>query len=997
LPWIEKSFYTQTPFLSLMEELALQQPELVGREEELNKLRQSLDNAIEGKGSTVFIAGEAGIGKTRLVSELIKYAESRGAQVIRGWCLAESLEPLMPIKTALREAGLFHLISGEPPPLLVSAYLMNEAGLLIAKSESEDLGFDPDIFSSMLKAVGAFVKDTMQMIDHVERTGGLNILGFKDFKILIEECDGLYLASVTKGSVSEFLINDMRDVLSEVHKGYGIVLTDWNGDLDKTEGVESIVSKLVTSGKYSGRYLVDDPKIRQENLLDNVLLGIHRLSAERPVLLFLDDIQWANPSTLVLLQYLSRNTRNHRVSIVGAYRPEDILQSWDGKTHQLESVMQNMSREDLLDKIELKRLDVADTEKIIVSTLNKVQLDKSFFDKVYGETEGTPFFVLELVKLLVEDGTIAQDEGGAWNLVTELEQIDIPSKVYDVIKRRLDRLIKKQRKILECASVVGEEFRSDVVGKTMRMDRMQLLETLSEIEKAHRLIHSIQKRYKFDHAKIREVLYNGIIDEMKEEYHRIIADTIAELHKDDVDEVLSELAYHYYKAKDDRAGEYLLKAGDKAEEKYANLEAMRFYRNAIELLKDDATAEILEKLGDVQALIGEFDNAIENFDKAGNSAKDNEARARMLRKISDVHLKKGEYDKALSISDRAKALIKDEKIAELGRLCVGDGNAHWRMGEYDSAMALFLEAMNKFERFGAEEKDLGKALLSIGNIHVSRGEYEPALQYYEKSLGKMEKIDDLYGMGAANNNIGNVYYHTGELDRALEFYERGLTMMEKIGNKYGIAHSLGNIGIIYQDKGELDKALEFHKRSLIREIIGDKQGIASSYSNIGDVMRDMGDLDKALDFHERSLKICMEIGEKRLAVHNYCALTELRLGLEDTEIALKQAEKAVDVSLEIDAKPEEGMSHRVVGMVYREKGEWDKAAEAFERSMEILGASRRDELARTYYEYGLLWKKKGEPSKARKNLGEALSEFTRMGMKLWIENCGKALEELDEE
>ena len=114
-----------------MAESLLQQPELTGREHELSKLKKTLDNAINGKGSTTFIAGEAGIGKTRLVSELKKYCQEKDVNTIKGWCLAESLEPLMPIRSALRETGLYHLVSGDSPPLVVSAYLINEANHII--------------------------------------------------------------------------------------------------------------------------------------------------------------------------------------------------------------------------------------------------------------------------------------------------------------------------------------------------------------------------------------------------------------------------------------------------------------------------------------------------------------------------------------------------------------------------------------------------------------------------------------------------------------------------------------------------------------------------------------------------------------------------------------------------------------------------------------------------------------------------------------------------
>ena len=89
-----------------MEDYVLHQPEFTGREEELSNLKNALDRAIQGESSTIFISGEAGIGKTRIVSELINDAESKNVQIIQGWCLTENMEPLMPVKTAFKDAGM---------------------------------------------------------------------------------------------------------------------------------------------------------------------------------------------------------------------------------------------------------------------------------------------------------------------------------------------------------------------------------------------------------------------------------------------------------------------------------------------------------------------------------------------------------------------------------------------------------------------------------------------------------------------------------------------------------------------------------------------------------------------------------------------------------------------------------------------------------------------------------------------------------------------------
>ncbi len=1013
-----------------MEESALRQPELIGREAELSQLKQALDNAVSGKGSTIFIAGETGIGKTRLVSELITEAEAKNCQIIRGWCLAESLEPLMPVKTALREAGLLHLISGDPPPLVVSAYLMNDAGMLIAKAEREQLELDSDIFAGMLQAVGNFVKDSLEIMDS-GTGGGLNTLGYADYTILIRTAGKLSLATVIKGEKSEFLIEDMKGALAH----FGSTFDDWSGNMAATEPARSKINWFMDSGKYDGKFLVDDPKLKQENLFDNVLLGLQRASAEKQLLIFLDDLQWADPTTLNLLHYLARNTRKDRVLMLGTYRPEDIVQGHDGKPHQLETAMQNMSREDLLEKVELNRLDRNSTKFLINGILGVTKFEPGFYDKIHRESGGTPFFVLEVVKLLAEEQAIAKDETGAWALVKELDKLDLPSKVYDVVKRRLDRLMKEQRKILDCASVVGEEFQSDLIGKVMGQNKLQLLENLSEIEKTHKLLHYFKDRYKFDHAKVREVLYNGIGEELRREYHRLIADTIAEIHKDNLDGIVSELAYHYFEAGDEKAGVFLIKAADKAAERYANEEAVRLYGNALNLIGEKEKPALLEKLADVQALMGEFDRAICTFEMARDISDDDETKARTLRKIGAMQEKKGDYDRALKILDEARKLAEPNS-AEYGRILLIQGYPYQSKAEYDKALALYLEAVSIAERIGTSKKDIGNALRAIGSIYWRWGEYEKAMHYYERSLAVMEDIGDRSGIVAALNNIAIIHGSRGEQACALEFFGRSLDIVETIGNKHMAASLFMNIGVMRHKMGEMEAALNLLEHSLeIRERLGDKRGIADTLSNIADLLHEMDDMDKALGYlrrgitiaetigdkrtlagllenmgcvltslgeldkarecHEKSQSISVEIGERRLKIYTHCHLAEIAILNGEINRALEHANEALLVATEMGGKLEEGKSHCLLGMVHREMGCWKKADEEFRRAEEILlNAGETNELTLVSYERSLLFKAMGDQAKARESLEKALAEFERMGMKLWAGKCQKALEGL---
>jgi len=1013
-----------------METPSLRQPDLIGRDDELAKLKSSLDNAHEGRGSTIFVAGEAGIGKTRIVNELISHAESKGTQIMKGWCLAESLEPLLPVKTALREVGLFHLISGSPPPKVISTYLMNENGMLLAKAEREEMGIDPDIFTGMLQAVGNFVQDSLSIMSE-EGKGGLNTLGFQDHTILIQTHGTLSLAAVIKGEKCEFLVEDMKHLLAET----GDKFRDWEGDMDATQEIQPKVTWFVESGKYDGKFLVDDPKIKQENLFDNVLLGIQRASVEKPLLLFLDDLQWSDPTTLNLLHYLSRNTRKNRILMLGTYRPEDIIESEEGKPHQLKTTMQNMSREDLFKKIELMRLGPDETRKIIRSALNNDSFQDDFFIKTYKETEGAPFFILEVMKLLIDNKTISQDEEGIWNLVTDIETLDIPSKVYDVIKRRLDRLKREQKEILECASVIGEEFESEIIGNAIGIDKFRLLKDLSEIEKSHQLVHYLPDKYRFDHAKVKEVLYYGIGEELRKEYHRIIGDTIGDLNKDAPDEIVNVLAYHYHEAGDERAGEYLVQAGDMAKDRYANEEAVSLYRNALKVLEDDERMRnTYENLGEVYSLTAEFASAIDNYNSALKMEKDNKKKAIIHKKIAGVYSHKGDFQKSKEVCQSGLKLLKNEECLESAQLLESQGWAYVRMGDYENASELLGKSLRIAQGLH-NKKAIAKAYHTIGSTNLNKGEFDDALKHLEMALKIRKEIDDARGQSASLNNTGVVYWNKGEIDKAREYYERSLEIDEKIGNKWGISTALNNIGLVHSEKGELDKALEHYGQTLeIDEKIGDKSGIASVLNNIGNIYNRKGEMDKALEIHRRSLglrenigdktgiahslinignsykckgetekalehfnrslDIGVEIGDKWLLGHIYFSLAESILELGDVEKALENAEKGLELSARIGAKREEGMCHQALGMIYREKGEWSRSIESFETAVEILEEAKdKNVLARVFYEYGLMWKAKGEPGKAGDLIGKALELSEEMGMELWAEKCRKALGE----
>jgi len=517
-------------------------PKMVGRDKELDQLKEFLHATIKGKGSTVLVSGEAGIGKTRLVTELEAYAGQLGVKVLEGRCLYESPTPFLPFREALR--SIFQVSKNDALPL-------------------------------QERKISRVVKESApEFVQAIPIVGNL-IAGFA------------------------VAYRTYRDEKGKEKP------TELGSLFERDEGLEAISSLLVA------------------------------ISKKQPLLLFIDDLHLADTPSLSLLYYLARHVQNSKILVVGTYRPEEVARIHEGTVHPLLDVMQRMSREDLFHKIELERLSQVNYFDLIHSMLG-VSLDE-LVKLIHEETDGNPFFAIETLRLLMQQKVLIKEDDH-WKLSKNIEEAEIPPRVYDVVVHRINALKDEERDILNCASVVGEAFSSKVIESVSGVSRIRLLKTLNNIEGKHHLIRSFEDGCRFDHSKIREVLYNEIAPELRNEYHSMIAGYIEKANKDRLEEVVTELAFHYYRCGNaEKSIPYLLKAGEDAREKWAALEAARFYSQALEMMGDDERWSVertrtLEALGGVYALTDQHERANECYEKGIASAQDDAARDRMRRK-----------------------------------------------------------------------------------------------------------------------------------------------------------------------------------------------------------------------------------------------------------------------------------------------------------------------------------------------------------------------------
>jgi predicted ATPase len=971
------------------------EPEMVGREENLEELQAYLEMASDGFGSTILLSGEAGIGKTRLIEEIRSDAQSKGFQVLSGYSLYESLTPYMPFTDALRSGRLDYLFA-EQSPMVEGVYLVTKTGLLIREVIREETELDPDLFASMLTTVGNFVRDTLTQLKGDVTLESLNKLGYGDHTILIESGESTYLAAIITGEENEFLVNDMRDSLTAVDRRFGKVLEKWDGNEDKVKGIGGILNQLISSGKYDGVfYGRDDPKSRRNLLFENVSLGLQRQSQMTPTLLCLEDLQWADPSSLALMHYVARNTRKCKLLILGTYRPEDILVK-EGEYHPLVDTMQLMSREELYKRLDLGRLPEESMTEFMSAILGRVGFGEEFQSKIYTETEGNPLYIIELTKLLIDEGILENSEG-TWVLSKGWEEVNIPSKICDVIVRRLNRVETGDRRVLDYASVMGDVFRSETLSGALKLEKVQLLERLKVLEKHHKLVHAQNGVFRFDHAKVREVLYSEMPNELRMEYHAIVADSIESLNSENLDEVIGDLAFHYYHCRNkEKAPAFLVRAAEKAMEEYSNDEAIRFFTEAVDVEDDDDKSRaILEKLGSVYELIGDLDNALKAYNDALNLAREDRAKAAILSSIGGIYEYQGEYDKAIGTYTKALDLVRGEGSREEALAITGIGIVQWSLGEYDKALEYYTNAL-EIMRSKGDERGIANNLNNLGNFYVQRGDFRQALDNYRESLVIRESTGDQRGAAHAVSNIGAVHLHKGEYDDALNRFRETLQILDRIGDQLGIAYSLNNIGVIHEDRGEYEEALDNYRRSLeLVEKIGDQQVVASTLHNIGLIYKYTEKYDMALEQYKKSLEICEKIGLQVGMAFNFCAIAEAHFMKNELEEAMDFCRLGLKLSEEIDVKEYISDSKRILGMVFREMSRWEEAAKSFKESVDICKEiGREKELGKSYYEFGLMWAQKGDFENARANLDRSIDIFQKLELEKELQSAKKALSDL---
>jgi adenylate cyclase len=783
------------------------------------------------------------------------------------------------------------------------------------------------------------------------------------------------------------------------------------------------------------------PEHERDRLFEAVSQFVTNISREAPLLVVLDDLQWTDQSSLLLMHYLARGVYRAPMLILGAYRDTDI-----DEKHVLTSVLTELNRERLLKSLSLKRMSLDDASEMVKRLLDQDDVPAEFCELVYEKTRGNPFFVEEVIKSLKEEEVISRKEN-QWK-VREVSKIEFPKTVKSVIKARVGRLDDECQNVLTLASFVGNDFSFESLCGVTGLAEDKVLDLMEQMLKTglvkERVIRG-QDVYSFADIIVRDVVHDEVSHLRHKKLHGTVGRALEKVYEKNIDEHLGELAWHFLEFGDEeKALEYFLKAGDRAAEIYANNEAVSYFQHALTLLEKKEgelreKARVLEKLGNIKSLGGEYDVSARYWNEAmelWSQLREDESVARLHRKMAyrlwenkgDAVKAEEHYNKALAIlegkpesvelaslyediahmyyrtKNMAKARSLAEKALELGK----------KLNDYQVIVNSYVSLGTVFDNLGDRKKavecheralrialDNGlfeAALRGYNNLAVAlpTEESERAREITEKGYELAKKIGHIHLQSFIGTNIAWYYLGTGDVKKALTLVDESVALDRKSGDMVNLSFSLGTLALAYFVVGDWNKSEEYVKENIrITEKLNDRQQIVGLYNWNGFLHFSKGEHREAKALMEKAYEVDEKAGATRGQIGTSVNLIWMLIEVGELERAKNLLEKLYEYASKVKDSELIAWADARKGMMFRAEKQWEDSIQYFEKSIreaEALGFRkyRAYEFARMFLcEYARVYlerNQEGDREKAHSLLNQALEMFEKMEAMKEIEN-----------
>jgi tetratricopeptide (TPR) repeat protein len=587
----------------------------------------------------------------------------------------------------------------------------------------------------------------------------------------------------------------------------------------------------------------------REALFIQYLELIKRLAQQAPLILFLDDLHWADQSSIALLSHISRGIAQLPVVIITTLRPDEV----EADRNPVADVMHELEREDAGSRLVLGELSGEALGALLAAEFAG-DVSEPLRRWVIETAGGNPLFATELARLLKQTGA-AVEEKGEWFLTEAAKSVDVPRSAEAVIEKRIEKLDAESIKILQYASVEGNEFTSTVLARLLEQDELDLLDQLEKLERRHQLIKTtgeldlpdgdVATVLQFRSALTQTVLYRQVLGKRRILLHRKAGEVLLSLYEGVHDTIAGKLARHFHQGRvGAEAYQYARLAADSARRVYAHWEAEDLFKIALEHSPGPVESVALEeRLGDIYDTVGFYEKGVERYRAALEAlAEDPITGLRLHRKICVLE-RKGALAPAPALLQRVRSLLSQatDHAEEHCLLLLETSMLPGATGA--------VEAVDRALEIAESRQEpmlLLQCLERLAFVHIFfGGRIEEAFPCLDRARTIIRTLDDPLRNARCHEIAGVAHLRLGRYREALREFEGALEMAERIGDPRRIAVACNNIGAILIRLGRHADAEESLDRALLLHSRRARSSLGHALLNLAENARMRGDLDIA--------------------------------------------------------------------------------------------------------------------------------------------------------
>ncbi len=675
-----------------------------------------------------------------------------------------------------------------------------------------------------------------------------------------------------------------------------------------------------------------------------------------PLILVIEDLQWADPSTAELFSFLVGEAAQNRLLVIGSLTLET------GGEAAIESPAPNLAfweqraREGNFPLIRVETLSEPLVREHVQSLLGDRDVPNEFVQWMLWESAGSPLNIRRIIDYLIAHDYLQWQPSG-WAMDMErIRSLRIPGGPSSILMEKVETLTPEQRALLEIAAVMGETAEVEMLTAIAGGNAEQVFADVRELIRLGLVDESSDGRIiTFPQIHLRDAIYNAMPERRRTELHLRVAEALEPALRHGSNQLIGQVAYHFSRANDiERGTRYSIEAGDLATRTVAHEEATEFYRVALELMdlggmEEARKAEVREKLADAYYRRDDYRSAIHAYQFLLKSIQsrhpDDEANvdvARVMKKIGKVLTRRGDQDAAMTYCHGALAvyerLNKTVDVAEmLNRLA-------WMYRVRDD-LDMARETAERARKMLEEENSTSTVVYGyvkniLGLIEFAGGNWQRSREILEEAVAIGESLQSERLCKTASMNLGNTLWKLGEWDTALQYFRKNLELSESEGDLWDLVTSYSNVGVVEYGRGNFQLAAEYFEKSVrIDEKIGAVEHEALARENLADTLEMLGRWNEALEQYQKCISLEGFDETRALRLSVYVPLARLTKKRGDIAKAMEYAQKAMAAGERARDEDLIAEAAYVLASIEDERGNLEESEKYLNRAMQIFEAN----------------------------------------------------------